>query len=231
MGKMSYQERLLSCYQSVVQVEKLIQYNMYKGEYVYLRLFEPDDYEKTYYWHNDYDLMNTTCGMFRFVSKEIERKWVSSKAENNQRDIYLAICAIENDEMIGWYSISNIDYINRKCLCSGVVIGDKRYRDGYAYQEAGDLAFCYIINELNMHRISGSCLKEQALSRAVMEASYWTLEGIERQTVYKNGVYHDIYHYAILKEEYLEHLYKGDYDNLPLKIAQAVKRIRKELKQ
>ena len=93
MGKMSYQERLLSCYQSVVQVEKLIQYNMYKGEYVYLRLFEPDDYEKTYYWHNDYDLMNTTCGMFRFVSKEIASRNILVNAvapgfiETNMTDV------------------------------------------------------------------------------------------------------------------------------------------------
>lgn len=203
---------------------------MLKGKVVYLRLFESGDYEKTYLWHNDYDLMSTTCGPFRFVSKEIERSWVQSKTENNQKDIYLAICAIENDEMIGWYSISNIDYINRKCHCSGVVIGDKRYKDGLAYQEAGDLAFNYIINELNMNRVSGTCLKEHALSRAVMEAAFWTLEGIERQAVYKNGKYHDVCHYSILRDEYLEHLRNGDYDQLPLLIARSVKRIRKELK-
>ena len=203
---------------------------MLKGKIVYLRLFEPGDYEKTYLWHNDYDLMSTTCGPFRFVSKEIERNWVQSKAENNQKEIYLAICAIENDEMIGWYSISNIDYINRKCHCSGVVIGDNRYRDGSAYQEAGRLAFNYIINELNMNRVSGSCLRELALSRAVMEASFWTLEGIERQAIYKNGKYHDIFRYSILRDEYLEHLKNGDYKNSTLSIARAVKRIREELK-
>ena len=204
---------------------------MLKGKIVYLRLFEPGDYEKTYLWHNDYDLMSTTSGLFRFVSKEIERNWVQSKAENNQKDIYLAICAIENDEMIGWYSISNIDYVNRKCLCSGVVIGDKRYKDGLAFQEAGDLAFSYIIDELNMNRVSGSCLLENALSRAAMEAGFWTLEGIERQAVYKNGKYHDVCHYSILREEYLEHLKNGDYNNNVMMVAKAVKRIRKELKQ
>ena len=64
-----------------------------------------------------------------------------------------------------------------------------------------------------------------------MEASFWKLEGVERQSVYKNGSYHDICHYSILKEEYLEHLRNGDYDDLPLSIARKVKRIRKELKQ
>lgn len=201
---------------------------MLRGNIIYLRLFEPEDYEKTYVWHNDFDMQRWTCGPLRFVSKEIEKNWVISKSSNNQNDIYLAICLIENDEMIGWYSISNLDYLNRKCDCSGVVIGDKKYRDGTAYREARDLALQYIINELNMNRITGSCLKEHILSRAAMEASFWKLEGIERQAVFKNGEYHDICHYAILRDEYFEHLRNGDYDDLTLKIAKAVKRLRKE---
>ena len=78
-----------------------------------------------------------------------------------------------------------------------------------------------------MNRISGSCLKEHILSRADMEASFWKLEGIERQAIYKNGEYHDICHYAILRDEYLEHLHNGDYDDLTLSIAKAVKKLRK----
>ena len=53
---------------------------MLKGDVVYLRLFEPEDYEKTYEWHNDFNLMKSTCGQNRIVSKEIERKWVLSKS-------------------------------------------------------------------------------------------------------------------------------------------------------
>ena len=60
---------------------------MIKGKLVYLRLFEPEDFEKTFQWHNDYDLMSTTSGVFRFVSKAIESKWVQSKTENNQKEI------------------------------------------------------------------------------------------------------------------------------------------------
>ena len=205
---------------------------MLKGNTVYLRLFEPEDYEKTYQWHNDFDIQKSTCGPIRFVSKEIEKSWVLSKATNNQQDIYLAICLIENGQMIGWYSISDIDYHNRKCHCSGVVIGDKRYRDGEAYLEAGRLAFGYIVYEMNMNRISGSCLREHILSRANMEAGFWTLEGIERQAIFKNGQYHDICHYSILRDEYFEHLNKGEYaPELEVKRqAQIVKRLRIENK-
>lgn len=202
-----------------------------RGKTVYLRLFEPEDYEKTYVWHNDFDLQKTTCGPLRFVSKEIEKNWVLSKATHNQSDIYLAICLIENDEMIGWYSINNIDYHNRKCHCGGVVIGDKKYRDSVAYDEAGRLAFDYIINELNMNRISGSCLKEHIITCAQFEAGYWQLEGVERESVFKGGRYHDVCRYAILRKDYLCHLANGDYNNLEKRMAVIVKRLRQELKK
>ena len=205
---------------------------MLRGKTIYLRLFEPEDFEKTYIWHNDVELQSTTCGSIRFASKEIDRNWVLSKSTNNQKDIYLAICVNETDEMIGWYSINNIDHLNRKCHCSGVIIGDKRYRDGMAYEEAGDLAFMYIINELNIRRVTGACLKEQILSRAEMEAGFWQLEGIERQSVYKNGKYHDICHYAILKDEFLEHLRNGDFDyeKKIRRLGKIIRRLREEAK-
>lgn len=201
---------------------------MYKGNIIYLRLLEPEDYETTYKWRNDYEMQKMTCGSVRFISKEMEKEWALKRSLDNINNIYLAICLIENDKMIGWYSINNIDYRNRKCHCGGVMIGDKDYRDGCAYQEAGDLAFLYIINELNMNRISGSCLREHILSRAVMEASKWKLEGIERQAIFKNGTYHDVCHYAILRDDFLEYLKNGEYSDLPMKIAKAVMRLRKE---
>lgn len=206
---------------------------MLVGDIVYLRLFEPEDFEKTYLWHNDVELQKWTCGPVKIVSKEIEKNWVLSKTTSNSKELYLAICVRETNEMIGWYSISDIDHLNRKCHCSGVVIGDKRYRDGEAFKEAGSLAFKYIINELNMNRVSGSCLKEHVLSRAEMEASFWTLEGVERQAVYKNGEYHDVCHYAILREDYLQHLKNGDYNSRDIikRMAKIVKRLKEELKK
>lgn len=205
---------------------------MYKGKYVYLRLLEPEDYVNTYRWRNDYDMQSTIGGPMRFISKEMERNWAQKVSLDNTNNLYLAICLVENDQMIGWFSINNIDYRNRKCFCGGVVIGEKQYRDGMAYTEAGDLAFQYIIRELNMNRITGECLKEQVMSRAVMEASCWKLEGVERQTIFKNGKYHDICHYAILRDEYFDHLEKGDYVPAVFNrnVGKAIKRIKAELK-
>lgn len=203
---------------------------LYKGNLVYLRLLEPGDYEKTWLWRNDSEMQKMIAAPVRFISKEMEMNWAKAKSLDNTHNIYLSICLIQNDEMIGWYSINNIDYLNRKCHCGGVVIGEKKYRDGAAYIEAGRLAFEYIINELNMNRITGTCLREHILSRAGMEAAFWRLEGIERQAIFKGGHYHDICHYAILREEYLDHLANGDYENESIRLARIVKKLRKDVK-
>ena len=206
--------------------------NMFRGKYVYLRLMEPEDYVNTFRWRNDYDMQLNIGGPVRFISKEMERNWAQKVSLDNTNNLYLAICLVENDQMIGWYSINDIDYRNRKCYCGGVVIGEKEYRDGIAFKEAGDLAFRYIIYELNMNRVTGICLKENVMSRAVMEASYWKLEGIEREAIYKNGSYHDKCHYAILRADFFEHKKNGDYEERAIirRIGNAIKRIKAELK-
>ena len=205
---------------------------MLKGENIYLRLIEPDDFEYTYKWRNDDVVLNMTCGIIRPISKEMEKEWTKRKSMSNTEELYLAICLNSNDQMIGWYSINDIDYRNRKCFCGGIVIGEKEYRDGFAYQEASNLVFDYIINELYMNRVTGACLREHIMSRAQMEAKYWTLEGIERQAIYKNGTYHDICHYAILRDEYLSHLQNGDYEPASIirRVAKRVKELRIEMK-
>ena len=179
------------------------------------------------------DLQRLTCGNIKIPSKEIEKNWVLSKSTNNIQELYFAICDKKTDEMIGWYSISGIDFLNRKCRCGGVVIGDKRYRDGEAYTEAGNLAFQYVIEELNMNRMSATCLREHILPRANLEASLWTLEGIERQAIFKNGSYHDIFHFSILRNEFIQHYRNGDYERRAFikRLSNIITRIKKELNQ
>lgn len=205
---------------------------MLKGETIYLRLFEPEDYERTYVWRNDFAMQKLTCGPIRFVSKEIEKKWVFEKSTTNCKDIYIAICANDNDIMIGYMSINEIDYINRSCVGGGIVIGDKDYRDGTAYLEAEIMEFDYVFNQLNMNRYTGECLIDHVLSRANLLALGFKEEGRKRQAVYKNGKYNDVVFYALLRDDYYKYNQDGLYDirNLIKQSARYIKEIKNELK-
>ncbi|MBO5950263.1 MAG: GNAT family N-acetyltransferase [Fibrobacteraceae bacterium] len=205
---------------------------MLKGKFVYLRMIELADVELTYGWHNDCELQKMTCGPIRVVSKEIEKNWVLSKTTNNGKDIYLSICLNENDKMIGLISINDIDFLNRKCNCGGILIGDKDYRDGVAYRESLKMMRAYVFEQLNMNKLTGKCLESHVLSRADMESAGYKLEGTLRDEVYKNGIFHNVLCYSLLKSEYSEFksLY-DDEDKYLLVFARMVRKIKKELKQ
>ena len=201
------------------------------GKHIYLRLFEPDDYILTHKWHSDPVIQTTICCPRRIISKEIEKNWVLAKASNNTKDIYLAICWKENDQMIGWYSINNIDFQNRCCHMGGVIIGEKEYRDGMAHREAGKLATDYAFNQLNMHKVTGSCLYNHIMSRCSMEASGWHYDGVERDAFFKDGKYHTISRYSILENEYRTFVPFANDVDYAKKITEISKRIKKELKE
>lgn len=204
---------------------------MLKGKTIYLRMLEPEDYELTYQWHNDIELQKFTMGPIFVASKTIEKQWALSKASNNTQDIYFAICLIENDKMIGFSSINNIDYKNRICS-GGVVIGDRDYKDGIAMIESHLLKLKYIFDQLNIHRYETSCLEEHVMAKSSIEAFMFTFEGKTRDKIYKNGRYHNVLNFSILDEEYYENLKDGLYDkNKVLKrVVQQVKTNNKNLK-
>lgn len=203
---------------------------LYKGNVIYLRLLEPEDYETTYEWRINHDMQKMTCGPIRFISKEMEKNWAQSKSMNNINDIYLAICAIENGQMIGWISINKIDHRNQKCECGGIVIGNKQYQDGMAVLEASKLMLRYVFEELNMNMVRGACLKEHIFSRANMEAKFFVMEGIERDAIFKGGRFHDILHFALSRKDYYQHFNNNDYDNSLVirRLAKIMKRIKNE---
>ncbi|HZS70339.1 MAG TPA: GNAT family protein [Candidatus Acidoferrum sp.] len=169
---------------------------------VYLRAFELDDYKKINLWRRDEEVYRLTGGNKHFVSSERDRKWVEDKIFNNQTEIYLAICLTGTDEMIGYLSLSNIDYRNRRAEWSGIVIGDNQYRgQGYASQ-AIYLLLEYAFDELGLERVSGSWLADNAVSLFVGKMLGFQQEGVLRRYVYKSGRYHDMIIMSLLREEF-----------------------------
>lgn len=180
---------------------------------IFLRAFEPNDYLLINKWRNDLGIQKLTGGTFRYVSSEREKEWVKEKMMNNTTDIYLAICVNdESQKMIGYTSINNIDYIHRSAFGGGVVIGDREYRDGISLIERCLLLLSYAFDTLNLNRFYGNCLEEHKTSLCLVKSMKYELEGIEKQAIYKDGVYHNRFLFALLREDYYKYLYNGDYE-------------------
>lgn len=196
---------------------------------VFFRAFEPEDYILINRWRNDPEIQKLTAGTFRYVSSEMEKGWVQSKMLNNTKDIYLAICLQECPQvMIGYTSINDIDYIHRSAHGGGVVIGDPEFRDGAIRLEVGSKIRQYVFETLNMHRFSGACLADHLTSRITIEASGFVLEGCKREVIFKNGKYHDLLIYSLLRDEYYQLLEQGAYNYI--NFARKVRELKKKYK-
>jgi ribosomal-protein-alanine N-acetyltransferase len=95
---------------------------------VFLRAFEKDDLFLLNEWHNDENINSLTTGRKYFVSSEYDKKWIEERVLDNYNQVYCAICDNETKKMVGYTSLTKIDYINRKAFWGGLIIGDKKSR-------------------------------------------------------------------------------------------------------
>lgn len=181
---------------------------------VYLRMFQQEDYLLINKWRQDNDIQSLVSAPFRYVSLEIEKQWVISKMSNNKNDIYLAICVKDKDEqekMIGYTSINDIDYVNRKAHLGGILIGEKKYHNGVVVYQVGLKMLELAFDHLNLNRLSAACLVEHNTSTIQIQARGFQLEGTYKQSIFKEGKYHDQYTFGILKEDFDKKRIEGFY--------------------
>jgi RimJ/RimL family protein N-acetyltransferase len=169
---------------------------------VYLRAFDPEDYNTTRPWREDEEILKNTVGRKYFVSHEYERKWIND-AIFDKSSIKLAICLKETKEHIGNVYLNKIDHVNKNCRF-GILIGDKNLWDQGVCSEAALLMLNHAFYDLGMVRVTSKQLVTNKKSRLRQECGF-KLEGVLRKAVFKNGEYCDVNLLAIIRE---------DFDNL-----------------
>lgn len=179
---------------------------------VYFRTFEEGDLDEIYKWMNDDSLKQLSVGLNRRMSKEECRQWIAARMNHNPYQVWWAICSIEENKIIGYACLTDIHYINRTANFSGVVIGDKKHQDGFAWIETYLFILEYTFERLNMNRLYGSFLSEHRMSRLMSSSLFFNEEGIEHQAIFKNGYYHDLVLSALLATDYFLHKANNEYD-------------------
>jgi ribosomal-protein-alanine N-acetyltransferase len=178
--------------------------DMTRGKRVYLRALDVEDYSLINKWHNDDEIQSLTGGNRYYVSSTMEKRWVEEKALDNSKDVYWAICLRETDETIGYMSINKIDWRNRKVDWGGIVVGDGTNRGKGFALEAAYLMMEYVFCELGLHRLSGHWLEEHTASILMGKKLGFRQEALLRDSVYKNGAFHNEVIMSILESEFAE---------------------------
>ena len=178
-----------------------------------LRDFEERDIEFIMKCKNDKTLNDMIVGSSHLFTFADAKKWVEGCMGYHETYKFWAICT--NDEykrIVGWEGLSNIDKDNSSACHHGLVIGDNSYRDGTAMFESMLLSMDYAFNTLAVHRLYGGCLSTHKTTPAMLNSLGFSLEGIRRDAVKKNGNYCDLLDYALLDNEFMQFEKEGQYD-------------------
>ena len=126
-------------------------------------------------------------GSKRYVSVDRDEKWVNDIIFGDRQDtLYFAITELNSNDIIGYTSISDIDYRNGSCFWSGIKLSPKVSGKGYGVQTAL-LILKFVFEELRMVRCIGQCQENHDAALKMMLKVGFSKEGLMRKYVFKNG--------------------------------------------
>jgi RimJ/RimL family protein N-acetyltransferase len=156
------------------------------------------------------DMENLIGGSKRFISLERETEWVKSLLLNDNNSVmYFAICEKGNDTIIGYTSISEIDYRSGSCFWSGIKLSPDFSGKGYGF-EAELLILKYVFEELRMVRCKAEGLEEHVIALSYMAKAGFIKEGLMRKHVYKSGGHKNVWLLSMTDDDYVST--KAKYD-------------------
>ncbi|SIT93821.1 Protein N-acetyltransferase, RimJ/RimL family [Pontibacter indicus] len=150
------------------------------------------------------DMEQLIGGAKRPVAYERDLKWVEQLIlGDSQISIYFAITPSGSDEIVGYTSISEIDYRNGTCFWSGIKIDATKAGKGWGSEVALKI-LKFVFEELRMERCKAECLEHHEVALKMMLKVGYKQEGLMRNTVYKNGIHNNQWLLSVIREEYLE---------------------------
>ena len=176
---------------------------MLKGKNVLLRPFKRSDISYFLKWFNDPEILQY-LDMYLPMTEMSEEKFIEELGTTRaSSDVLLVIEAIEGDSTrpIGNCGLHQISPKDHNAIF-GIIIGEKdNWSKGYGL-EAARLLLDYGFQQLNLHRISSSAIAYNERSIKLHMKVGFREEGRVRQRMFKNGQYHDLLQFGILREEW-----------------------------
>lgn len=155
-----------------------------------------------YNWFNN-ELTTKTMQKHYFPNTANQQlQFFKNNIENNINKLQLGIVHKVDNKLIGMISLNNIDYLNRNCEIAGM-LGKSEYRNINFYVEASRLIIIHAFDTLNMHRVYGGTISKE-IKELHCRMLGFTLEGTQRESIFKDGKYHDTYLIGQSHKEYIK---------------------------
>lgn len=167
---------------------------------IVLRAIELEDAELLKNLINDPEIEKMVVGWSFPVSTEQQINWINNLS--NQKDSVRLIIHIDKIGAVGLVSLTEIDFKNRIATINIKLKRDNRIRNkGIGYKAITTLVD-YAFNQLNLNCIVANILSYNIASQKLFEKCGFQLDGKLRKRVFKDGSYHDLFSYSLLRSEY-----------------------------
>ncbi len=171
---------------------------------VYLRRADRDDMDTVIRWMEDEDFQRFLYGDPARSPRQVRAQIVAMLGRNAGHtmpgSIHLLIDSPTRGP-IGLVSLQNLSWRNRNCSID-VYIGDKSLRSGLIAALCTYRALEYAFDELNLHRVTAFIYSFNRASWRVFEMSGAQRELVMAGQVHRDGAYHDVYGYGLLRPEF-----------------------------
>lgn len=156
-------------------------------------------------WINDPDVNRNVMRVLP-IMREHEAVWLRDLATSHKEivfGIFFVADVHQKNKLIGTCGIHHISWTDRTATL-GIAIGDKSYWGQKIGSTAYQLLITYAFDSLNLFRLSSIVFAFNERSIALHKKIGFVEEGIERESVYREGKRYDVIHFGLLANEYVK---------------------------
>jgi RimJ/RimL family protein N-acetyltransferase len=176
---------------------------LFESNKIVLRKMTSEDTALYHQWRNDIEVMRSTSPLLDVYNIKETEEFVTNVILGSHSSRSYIIVEKKSEKPIGITSLINLDYKNRNAECI-IDIGDKEaWGKGYG-AEALKLLLDFGFLEMNLHRISLSVFSFNSRAVKLYEKLGFQREGKLRESIFRDGQWHDILQMSILKNEYVK---------------------------
>ena len=178
------------------------------GERVKLTAIREADIDEIITWDDDLQFLRDLNSGPAYPRPEVvQREWWTARLKKSN-EYHFAIRLIENDQIIGSFHVTEIEWPNQNGWFS-IGLGGKGTRgQGYG-TEALTLGLDFAFNDLNLHRLSLGVFSYNEAAIRLYKRLGFVHEGTQREFIYRAGARYDIEMFGMLAHEWRERREEG----------------------
>ncbi|MCL6604166.1 MAG: GNAT family N-acetyltransferase [Paenibacillus sp.] len=169
-------------------------------EHIYLRLAKTSDLDSYFSFLADSE-MNRFTGSQSEFTLEATADWIQKISIPHEDRVDFMIVVKDTDELVGEVVLNEIDSINRSANIRIGIQGTQHRGKGYG-TEAMIHMLRYGFDILNLHRIHLGVYVFNPRAIHVYEKLGFQREGLERDSLYLDGEFHDMVLMAMLEDDF-----------------------------